>query len=139
MIEAGAYGLQSLNPRGIARVSSAYADFGFFEELHRLNPLTTDRILFASEMHKRFFALVIIAFCLPLPISANDSGLSSVSEQWELRSKIAASKLNDLIIELESLKMPHRDNKQDEETVRRIVSQLALESAYAHHQKFDVY
>jgi hypothetical protein len=71
-------------------------------------------------MLKRLLTFLLIFLCSNLSMSAKDSGLSSVSEQWELRGKIAASKLNDLIIELESLKMPHKDREQDEGAIGRI-------------------
>lgn len=71
-------------------------------------------------MLKRLLTFVLIFLCSNLSLSAKDSGLSSVEEQWELRGKIAASKLNDLIIELESLRMPHRGSEQDPQTVKRI-------------------
>ena len=79
---------------------------------------------------------VSLFFCFLVPfLHGKDSPLESVQFLWETRGTIAESKLNDLIIQLESLKMPHGDSSQDEETVKRIIAQMALESAYAHHKK----
>ena len=86
-------------------------------------------------MFKQVLTLVTALLLLTSFLSGQAPELKAVEQQWELRGKIAASKLNDLIIELESLKMPHKDRDQDEQTIKRIMAQIALESAYAHHKK----
>ncbi len=51
---------------------------------------------------------LLILSTLANPVSAYTEALSLVMEQWEIRGKVADSKVKDLLIELEAMRMPHR-------------------------------
>ena len=70
-----------------------------------------------------------------LLLGRQSSGLKVVEETWELRGKIAESKLNEMILELEVFRITQKGRDTDEHSIKRLVGHIALESAYAHHQK----